>query len=353
MTGRQAFIRYALPLAAIPAVAKAAGLLIFGVQIFGVLVKPNPTMVAVSAVLTYGLGLLSVLVLGFAIHLFSAVFNGEGKLGPAMKLAVFSSVPGWVGGVFLVLPAMGVIPPLGILSAAATFYGLYIFYLGLPEVMCVRRDLCPIYAGVAITVFLALWGGDSLVMAAFDKATMAPQSGTTLQTRLGTIDVRKLAQASKHLSDAAKSSTPTPAATTDELESLVPASLASGFNRTQITSSAGHLGKFSGAMAQGTFVKDGATMTLTVGDLGAAGGLAQAVTLTANKHTDTSYEKSGQVDGRLNIEKYDRTTNTGEYDILVANRFLVQAKGKASVEILQAAVETVPFDRLEAMAKGG
>jgi hypothetical protein len=91
---------------------------------------------------------------------------------------------------------------------------------------------------------------------------------------------------------------------------------------------------------------------LTVADLGAAGGLAQAVTLSANKHTDTAYQKSGQVAGRMTVEKYDRTTNNGEYDILIANRFLVQAKGHTSVEILQAAVQAVPFDRLEAMAKG-
>jgi hypothetical protein len=353
LTGRQAFFRYAVPLAAVPAVAKGAGLLIFGVPIYGVLLKPAPVMAAISAALTYGLDLISVLVLGFAIHIFSAVFNGENKLGPAMKLAIFSSAPGWIGGVFLVLPTMGVLPPLGALSAAFALYGLYVFYLGLPITMCVRRDRCPVYAGVAIMVFLALWGADTLIVGVFDRATMTPAPGATLHVKGADLDLSKLGMASKSLQNALKNQTaPPPAATTDELESLIPSDLPSGFTRSQVTSKSANLGKLSGAMAQGTYAKDKDAIVLTVADLGAAGGLAQAVTLSANKHTDTAYQKSGQVAGRMTVEKYDRTTNNGEYDILIANRFLVQAKGHTSVEILQAAVQAVPFDRLEAMAKG-
>lgn len=354
ISGRRAFVRYALPLAAIPALAKGAGLLIFGVQIYGVLFKPAPLMALVSAGLTYGLELASVLILGFAIHLFSSVFNGEGRLGPAMKLAVFSSIPGWFGGIFLILPTMGVLPPLGILSVAATLYGLYVLYLGLPSVMCVRRDLCPIYAGVTIAIFLALWGGSSLAITAFDRVTMVPAPGATLHAGGVAVDVGKLNQAGKDLAGSLNgASAAKPAATTDELESLLPAMLPNGFARTGMTSSAGHLGNLSGAMAQGTYVKDPNSLVLTVADLGSAGALAQAVSLNVNKHSDTGYQKSTQTpDGRIAVEKYDRVSNSGEYDILIANRFLVQAKGKATVEMLRSAVQSAPFDRLEAMAKG-
>lgn len=360
LTGRQAFIRYALPLAAIPAVAKCAGLLLFGVQIDGVLLKPAPEIAVGSAILTYGLDLVSVLILGFAVHWFSAVFNGESRLGPAMKLAVLSAAPGWFGGIFLVLPSMGVLPPLGALSVAATLYGLYVFYIGLPQVMCVRRDLCPVYAGVAITVFLALWGADSFAVSLFDRATMIPAPGASLHSKAGDIDIGKLAQAGHSLDAAIKDSTGRPpAVTTDQLEALLPADLASGFKRTQVTSSSGHIGKLQGTMAQGTYANQGSTLlggksdiVVTVGDLGAVGGLAEAVTLTSNKHTQNGFQKSSQVNGRLTIEKYDRPSNSGEYDVLVADRFLVQAKGRASVETLQAAAEAVPFDRLEALAKG-
>jgi hypothetical protein len=219
--------------------------------------------------------------------------------------------------------------------------------------MCVRRDRCPVYAGVAIMVFLALWGADSLIVGMFDRVTMTPAPGATMHIKGGDVDLAKLGVASKTLQAALKDQTPpAPAATTDELESLLPSSLASGFTRSQVTSSAAHLGKLSGAVAQGTYHKDNDAIVLSVADLGLAGGLADAITLSANKHTATGYQKSGQVDGRMTIEKYDRTTNNGEYDVLVANRFMIQAKGHASVETLQAAVRTVPFDRLEAMAKG-
>ena len=58
------------------------------------------------------------------------------------------------------------------------------------------------------------------------------------------------------------------------------------------------------------------------------------------------------VDGRMTVEKYNRLDHTGEYAVVVAGRYIVQAKGRADIGTLKAAAQAVDWTRLEAMAKG-
>jgi hypothetical protein len=46
-----------------------------------------------------------------------------------MKLAVYSSTPAWLAGVFALIPG------LGILRLVALIYSIYMFWLGLPILM--------------------------------------------------------------------------------------------------------------------------------------------------------------------------------------------------------------------------
>jgi len=344
------FLRYAIPLAAIPAIAKGLGFMLFGIQVFGVLIKPAPAVAFGAALLVYALSLLSAFLLALAIDAFSVVFNGEKGFGRAMLLSVFTHAPGWLGGVFLILPATGILPPLGIVTAGLTFYGLYLLYLGIEPVMRVKRDKCPIYASVAGLVFLGLWGGVSLSTTAFDRITMVPAPGATLHTDGADIDIAKLKTAAREIRAAMSSKAPVrPAASTAELESLLPSDLVSGFARTQLTSNSANIGHLAASTAQGTYLKDKAIIHVSISDVGSLAGLAEAVTLNENKSTDTGYQKSSVIEGRLTIEKYDRPSNTGEYNVLVGNRFLVQAKGNAPVEVLKGAALAVDFARLESM----
>ena len=97
-------------------------------------------------------------------------------------------------------------------------------------------------------------------------------------------------------------------------------------------------------------------MTVEVLDLGAAGalaGMAGAFNMKSSKETATGYEKVGKVDGRLTMEEYDRTSRHGEYSVLVAERFMVQAKGDdVNMDDLKGAVNAVGIARLEGLAKG-
>lgn len=72
-----------------------------------------------------GIALLTVVAKGLAPR-----FGGVGDLGQSFKLAAFGGTPAWLGGVFLPVPGIG-----GTLALAASFYGIYVYFLGIPALM--------------------------------------------------------------------------------------------------------------------------------------------------------------------------------------------------------------------------
>jgi hypothetical protein len=82
--------------------------------------------------------------------------------------------------------------------------------------------------------------------------------------------------------------------------------------------------------------------------------MAGAFNVQSSKETASGYEKVGKVDGRMTQESYDRTSRHGEYSVLVADRFMVQATGDGvSIDDLKAAVGAVGAGQLEGLAKAG
>jgi len=135
---------------------------------------------------------------------------------------------------------------------------------------------------------------------------------------------------------------------------LLPGAVA-GFQRTGLETNSGGAGGMSMAVATGDYQKDGASFRLAVTDLGAMAGmaaLASAVNAQSTKETQTGYEKSGTVDGRLTTEEWDREAKSGRYSILVGERFSVEANGNAdSIDVLKQAVASVDAGRLEGLAR--
>jgi hypothetical protein len=146
--------------------------------------------------------------------------------------------------------------------------------------------------------------------------------------------------------------TQAPPSSPEELQALLPSTLESGFTRIETSNNTVSVGGFTGSTAEGIYELGGNRISLQVSDAGAAKGLIDAVTLKSGRSSDTGYEKRGMVDGRMTIEKYDRPSHTGEYAVVIAGRYIVQAKGRADVGTLKAAAQSVDWTRLEAMAKG-
>lgn len=110
--------------------------------------------------------------------------------------------------------------------------------------------------------------------------------------------------------------------------------------------------------AEASYAGDGGTMELKISDPGSLSGLASMAAMWMNleldKETDTGYEKSGTANGRRFHEKYDKSTKSGEYTVIVGNRFMVEIKGRGiDMPTMKKAVEQVNFAKLEAMKSVG
>jgi hypothetical protein len=120
---------YVLPLAAIGPVAFVIGMSLVGVRLpfYGSFRLPITTAIG-SAILQYILTLAGVYILALIIDALAPTFAGEKNLTQAFKVAAYSYTPGWLAGIFVIIPALGVLGILGL-------YGLYLLYLGLPVLM--------------------------------------------------------------------------------------------------------------------------------------------------------------------------------------------------------------------------
>jgi hypothetical protein len=120
---------YIVILAAIGPVSSIIGMSIIGISMpfAGSYRVPIGSSLA-SAIVQYVLILAGVYILALVIDALAPTFSGEKNIKQAFKVAVYSYTPGWLVGIFMVIPALGMLGILGL-------YGLYILYLGLPLLM--------------------------------------------------------------------------------------------------------------------------------------------------------------------------------------------------------------------------
>jgi len=124
------FMSYAMILAAIPAVAQFIGYGLIGRRYpFIGWVRMGLGTSLLRAVFSYILSLVMVYVFALIINALAPTFGSKPNLENAMKLAVYSLTPGWIGGVFYIIPA------LAFLALVASLYGLYVMYLGFAHPM--------------------------------------------------------------------------------------------------------------------------------------------------------------------------------------------------------------------------
>jgi hypothetical protein len=165
------FTGYVVILAAIGPIASLIGQQVFGIGAFGVTWKPTIAYSIGSAVLTYILSLVAVYVAALVIDALAPSFGGTKDQVKAMKVAAYASTPGWLAGIF------GIIPLLGWLALFGALYGLYLLYLGLPRLMRVAEDKAVGYTVVVVVVqivlyFLAAFIVGALVASFFGAAMM-------------------------------------------------------------------------------------------------------------------------------------------------------------------------------------
>ena len=350
----------AIPLAVLAAVCSLIGGLVFGYGGFGITVRLPIVWLVVNAVLFLALNLAMVYVLALIIEALAPNFEGQKDRIQAFKLAVYSYTPGWVAGVF------GLLPALAILTLIGSIYGLVLLYKGLPRLMKSPPERTTAYFITVLVVAIVLNLVAGLVLSSITAAATGPSllgpgakvGGTINAPGIGSVDVGKLSEAGRRAEDAVKRAERGEAVATDPdvLKGYLPASVA-GYVRGDVSASSGGAGGIQGSQVDARYEKGDASIRLEVTDLGAAGalaGMASAFKVKSSKQTANGYEKIDTVGGRMTTETWDGASKRGEYGVLVAERFLVQATGDgASMDELKAAVNAVGLPRLEALARAG
>ena len=151
ITINELFTRYAVILAAIPAIAGLIGYTVFGIS-FGLgRITLGMGTIITWAILTYILSLVSVYILGWIIDALAPSFGSTKDLVASMKVSVFSYTAAWVGGIFHILPYLSV------LAGLISIYSLVLLYMGLKRVKTVPDDKMVGYFVVIIIVAIVLY----------------------------------------------------------------------------------------------------------------------------------------------------------------------------------------------------
>lgn len=142
-----------------------------------------------------------------------------------------------------------------------------------------------------------------------------------------------------------------------ELKALLP----DGIGAMKRTSSEGEKGGGFGIVvshAEGRYQGDGGSVELKITDPGTLSGFAAMAAMWMNmdldKETDTGYEKTGTANGRRFHEKYDKSSKSGEYTVIVGNRFMVEINGSGiDMPTMKKAIDQINLAKLESMKDVG
>ena len=145
-------IRYVAILALLPALARFIGTALIGWY------APILSSLA-GALIIYLSGFAIVYGLALIIDALAPMFGARKDFTAALKLAVYSTTPVWIAGIFLLVPGLSFLVILGL-------HGLYLLWTGLPVLMQAPPEKTLPYAATA--------GGCALIMTIGLGLSVAP-----------------------------------------------------------------------------------------------------------------------------------------------------------------------------------
>jgi len=356
------FTRYAMPLAAIGPVAGLIGGQLMGHSFFGISYRPGLLSALSTAISSFVLSLLMLLVMTFIANQLAPRFGGEESTRRAFRLVAYSMTAAWLAGIFLLIPALA---PLGIVG----LYSVYLFHTGTGPLMKIPADQAMNYTAVNIIcgVLLALIAGALSANIGGMFPSARDHHGITITAEgddgdgdkvtidipeVGTINGNQTEQATEDLAAAAAdaisgnaSGPSAPAA----LQALLPETIG-GYRRTELSSERAG----PGSKAEGVYEAGDRRFTLKVSDMaivGALTGFGAALGIESNRENGTTRERTTTENGNLVVEKWNSASNRGRYLIVVDKRFLLEAEGHAaSLDELKGAVGAIDKGKLAALS---
>lgn len=377
------FTRYAMILAAIPAVCGFIGMSLIGFGGFGVTIRVPFVSGLVNMVVSYVMSLVGVFVLGLIINALAPTFGGQKSGIQALKVAVYASTAAMLGGVFSLLPA------LSMLGIVAALYSIYLLYTGLPVLMKNLPGKSVVYTVVVIVAAIVV----GVVMAAV-SSLFIPRGGAvfsgasspaiTMNTPGGQVSIdttgleaagKKMEEAARKMEEAQKSQDPAAiAAATGNAAQAAAGMLGGGQAIAAQSLKAALPEKLSGLPRTGFDVQDGAALGLPTSqasaqysgddkqvrleiiDMGGMGQMALiAMGLTQSEKEDqTSAEKTWQEGGRTLQQRYQKDGSHAEFKTILKNGLVVSIEGdNMGVKDLRGFLSQVDLNALEGLQRKG
>ncbi len=79
-------------------------------------------------------------------------------------------------------------------------------------------------------------------------------------------------------------------------------------------------------------------------------GMAAWTMASVDKETDNGYEKTTEYEGYKAYEKYDTKNKDGEISVMVANRYIVEVKGRGvGIDKIKATLKDIDLDKLKGL----
>lgn len=339
------------------------------------------------ALVQYVLSLVLVYVVALIIDALAPTFGGQKDRIQALKTAAYSYTAAWIAGFGMLLPWLGFV--IGLVGAV---YSIYLLYLGLPHTMKAPPDKAAGYTAVTIVVAIVLGWIVGLVSAGVMGTAMwsgmhgsaTPTSSSSgsfdKDSSLGKLEAwsKKMEAAGQKMEAAQKSGNSqaqgdamsammgavlggaggaAEALPPDRLKAFVPDTLG-GLPRTEVSAERNGAMGIQVANATGQY-SDGAgrTLRLEITDSGGASGLmglASWATLEQDRETSSGYERTRKENGRMVHEEWNKDSGSGEYGVVLGERFMVKVAGSASsVDDLKSAVGGLNLAGLEALKNEG
>jgi len=139
------YLRHVALLAAFPPFASFAGGWLYGVRRAHVIVHPDLAAGLLRAVVQYVLTFPALFIAAFVISMAAPFFDGRSDDRRAFTLVVYSWTPSWLASLFGLVPYARWLDLLGL-------YGLWIFYLGMPQMTKCPKEHADVFTLAALFV---------------------------------------------------------------------------------------------------------------------------------------------------------------------------------------------------------
>jgi len=377
---------YLAILAAIPALAGFIGMTVFGIGGLGVTIRTPILAGLVQMVVSYLLSLAMLYVMALIVNVLAPTFGGTKNQLQALKLIAYASTAAMVGGIFYLLPV------LGILVLIAALYSIYLFYTGVAVMMRCPPEkagaytavvvVCAVIAGIVLAAVMYLisptarMGAPGVVGipgAPADVTIKGPDGATvTINSSAMGEMAKRMEEAGKRMESAQKSGdsqaagkamsemlgamtggNAAPIAAAD-LKAMLPESIGD-MARSGYEASGGQAMGVAGSSAKASYGAGERRIELSITDTGGLAGLAAMAgwaNLTMDKETDGKIEKVYKDGARTVREEYRKDGSRGELTVILANGVIVEAEGrKVDMATLKQVVAGVDLGRIEALKR--